>query len=51
MHPILNFIISFILMCIMGALCAFLFIWANIQEIAIIKNIEKNEKENGNDRH
>ena len=51
MHPILNFIISFILMCIMGALCAFLFIWANIEKISIIKNIEKNEKENENDRH
>ena len=34
MHPILNFIISFILMCIMGVLCAFLFILNNIKQIS-----------------
>ena len=50
MSEILNFILSFILMCIMGILCAFLFILDNYKQISTILQ-EKNKKGEQNGRY
>ena len=45
MSDVLNFIVSFVITSIMGFLCSFLFLWANIEEARILQIIPETNKE------